>query len=235
MGLTHVDQSNPKWYQFLKRPTKTYYFGQQGQQPQGSVPDQADKQGPAANAAPGANGTGVTPNNQTPPNQADPGKDMGLLARMLYKPGNVTGMRERTPLPGTPAAQTPLSPVMQSQFDPTGYNPEYSEARNQIFQNRKRRIGDKLDTLYQKEADMDERYGQGLSAKEKDKMTKMANKFNRVGTKRGFNYSFKTYDEPKMEYKNGGSKGHGVGDVVDMTPEELQRFIEMGGQVEFLD
>jgi hypothetical protein len=23
MGLTHVDQSNPKWYQFLKRPTKT--------------------------------------------------------------------------------------------------------------------------------------------------------------------------------------------------------------------
>jgi len=34
-------------------------------------------------------------------------------------------------------------------------------------------------------------------------------------------------------YAKGGS--YNAGDVVDMTPEELQRFIAMGGQVEFLD
>ena len=34
-------------------------------------------------------------------------------------------------------------------------------------------------------------------------------------------------------YRKGGS--YNAGDVVDMTPEEIQRFIEMGGQVEFLD
>jgi hypothetical protein len=34
----------------------------------------------------------------------------------------------------------------------------------------------------------------------------------------------------------GGSSGnYNAGDVVDMTPEEIQRFIQMGGQVEFLD
>lgn len=33
--------------------------------------------------------------------------------------------------------------------------------------------------------------------------------------------------------KHGGS--YNAGDVVDMTPEEIQRFIAMGGQVEFLD
>jgi hypothetical protein len=35
------------------------------------------------------------------------------------------------------------------------------------------------------------------------------------------------------EFGRGGS--YNTGDVVDMTPEELKRFIEMGGQVEFLD
>jgi hypothetical protein len=45
-----------------------------------------------------------------------------------------------------------------------------------------------------------------------------------------------SYDEllPGMKKKKYGGS-HGVGDVVDMTPEELQKFIEMGGQVEFLD
>ena len=45
-----------------------------------------------------------------------------------------------------------------------------------------------------------------------------------------------SYDEllPSMKKKKYGGS-HSVGDVVDMTPEELQKFIEMGGQVEFLD
>jgi hypothetical protein len=36
-----------------------------------------------------------------------------------------------------------------------------------------------------------------------------------------------------LQFAGGGS--YNAGDVVDMTPEELQRFIAMGGQVEFLD
>ena len=44
------------------------------------------------------------------------------------------------------------------------------------------------------------------------------------------------YDDllPGMKNKKYGGS-YNTGDVVDMTPEELQRFIEMGGQVEFLD
>ena len=44
------------------------------------------------------------------------------------------------------------------------------------------------------------------------------------------------YSAGPIERKMGGSSGnYNAGDVVDMTPEEIQRFIQMGGQVEFLD
>jgi hypothetical protein len=83
----------------------------------------------------------------------------------------------------------------------------------------------------------------GLTISDRRKMTRLGNRFNRTGTGKGVNYSFNTYEEPtpapgyayggNTKYAQGGS--YNAGDVVDMTPEELQRFIAMGGQVEFLD
>ena len=87
-GMTAMSESNPKWHQFFKRPTKTYYFGQQGQQPMGFSPGQVDAQGmPTYNTGQNTNAPGMG-------NSAagsDPGKGMGFLARQFYKKGNVYG------------------------------------------------------------------------------------------------------------------------------------------------
>ena len=139
-------------------------------------------------AAPGTNpGAGT----------ADP--NMGFFARMFYKPGNLTG-NQRQPSRYNPDQRDPLSPAMESQFDPTGYNSQYSDARNQIFQNRRRRMGDKLDALYQKQADMKEMYGQGLSNRDMRKMDRLDTKLTRSGHRSG--YSF--YEPPTPTMDMGG-------------------------------
>jgi hypothetical protein len=153
MGLTRMDQSNPKWYQFLKRPTQTYYFGNQGQGPMGYVPGQVDQQGmpvtnqqgPAASATPGANGTGVTADKQTPANQADAGKDMGFFGRLFHKEGNIV------PQAGTSTSVVPdqqvKGPDMINQRTKQMWNPEFTDWRNQHVQNRLGRMGDKIADL----------------------------------------------------------------------------------------
>ncbi len=341
LGLTDITQDNPKWYQFLKRPSKTYHFGNQGQG-MGYTPGTVDQQGMPVNTpaaqTPGQQTPGATPD---APGASPKDRDgMGFLARMLYKKGNMTGLSERTPLPAEPGTTDALSPRMQSQFDPSGYNPDYSEARNQIFQNRRRRMGSKLDTLYQKEADMNELYDRGLSERDRNKMARLEKKLTKSGHRSGYSFyeqPISTVDTPTKTipapvappaqsqqtvdavtdfkqvgnqpvggttivppsqqvstpapsgaspmsqlylnalkqqsanagvtnpqnisgadmqrmleilpsyttspdgfayggyttYAQGGS--YNAGDVVDMTPEELQKFIEMGGQVEFLD
>jgi len=189
---------------FGRRKKYNYEWGQ------GPMPGTTGASGtPGTPSAPGTSGGSGT---ATPPaggtstanpatasaasNAAPP--DMGFLARMFYRPGNVTGSSMRRPSPGTPATQDPLSPPMQSQFDPTGYNPNYSEARNQIFQNRRRRMGDKLDALYQKQADLKEMYDQGLSNRDMRKMDRLDTKLTRSGHRSG--YSFYEPPTPTMGY-----------------------------------
>ncbi len=239
MGMTDMQESNPKWWQLLKRPTKTYIFDRQYQQqgPNGEYKYNPvkiyDKDGMPDHKAQNAYENMLKPGNE---------KDMGFFARMFHKSGNVTG-QGRDVMPGTPSdPNAEMSPQMTSAFDYKGYNPNYSEARNQIFQNKRQKIGKQLDKLYQKRADMED-MGLTISDKDERKMKRLGNRFNRKGTGKGVNYSFDTYEEPTpapgfayggyTTYAKGGS--YNAGDVVDMTPEELQRFIEMGGQVEFLD
>lgn len=308
MNMTRMDESNPKWFQFLKRPTKTYYFGNQGEG-SGYTPGQVDAQGMPINQQ------NMMVNQSNNENDSQYPNNMSWLARQFYQKGNKTAPQQRNVVPNQTYPDDPLSPRLESQYDPTGYNPEYSEARNQIFQNRGRRMGNELDALYQKQADMKELYDTDLSKKDMRKMNRLDNRLAKLGSRSG--YSF--YEEPTKPYvakepeipsnrrpvpeplkmfgaskfltpdlqlkmkelktplspilsdkrtemdfdrnnpehlramgkgiiegatpdgfddmlpkqRSGGS--YNTGDVVDMTPEEIQKFIQMGGQVEFLD
>jgi hypothetical protein len=124
-------------------------------------------------------------------NQNVPG--MGFMERLFYRPGNRTSGLNRGVNPGTPGTQPQLPPTMTSQFDPTGYDANYSPMRNQIMQNRRRRMGEKLDTLYQRQADMDYLHDQGLSNRDSRKMARLEKRYNRSGWKGDYSL----YNEPK--------------------------------------
>ena len=172
MGLTRMDQSNPRWWQLMKRPTQTYYFGNQGQGPMGYVPGQVDQQGmpianqqgPAASATPGANGTGVTPNNQTPPNKSDQGKGMGFFARLFNKEGNMAPDPAKIVKDYTDV--TPDQNTIVDTNNPAGWNPYMSDFRNQIVQNRRRRTFDKLADLTAHETWQKDMLGKAYDAME---------------------------------------------------------------------
>ena len=186
----------------LGRRKKYSYEWGQGPMPgtQGASGTPGGGSGSSGTTPGGASPAG--PNSAQPPSGTIPGQqkpgapdDMGFFARMFYKPGNVTG-QGRGAAPGTPSDPNALlSPQMTSAFDSRGYNPNYSEARNQIFQNRRQRIGEKLDNIYQKRADLDD-MGLNLSDKDTRRMNRLGNRFNRTGTGKGVNYSFNTYEEP---------------------------------------
>ena len=137
MGLTAMSESNPKWHQFFKRPTKTYYFGQQGQESMGSLPGQVDPQG-----MPVANQQGAGSNTTSGANQSDPGKGMGFFGRLFNREGNIV------PQAGTSTSVVPnqqvQGPDMMSQRTKQMWNPEFTDWRNQNVQNRLGRIDEKL-------------------------------------------------------------------------------------------
>jgi hypothetical protein len=70
---------------------------------------------------------------------------------------------------------------MKSVYDPRGYNNAYSELRNQSFQNRRRNLGSRIDELYQREGNLGEQYGQGLTRRESNKLDRLENRYNRIG------------------------------------------------------
>jgi len=143
MGLTTMSETKGGLF---KRPSKTYYFGQQGQGAMGFVPGQVDQQGmPVTPAA-------QTPGQQTPgatgtqgAGQQDPGKGMGFFARLFNKPGNMS------PNPANIVKDyKDLNPDKNTIVDtnnPAGWNPYMSDWRNQHIQNRRRRTFDKLADL----------------------------------------------------------------------------------------
>jgi hypothetical protein len=120
--------------------------------------------------------------------------DMGFLERMFYKKGNVTSPKYNI-TKGDMEPKTYDMPAMKSTFDPTGYNADYSGGRNQIFQNRRRRIGDKLDNLYYKEnlVNSDSGLTDTWSKQEERKKQRLENRYNRIGP----DYGFETYTAPE--------------------------------------
>lgn len=177
MGMTAMSETNPRWYQLLKRPSKTYYFGQQG------VPGQVDQQG-----MPTGQGAG----------QQDPGKGMGFLARMFNRSGNIA------PQPGSTTNVSPNQQVAGdariSQRNNQMWNPEFTDWRNQSMQNRLGRINTKLDNLEAHEAWQQKQLGNeniGLSGwrgRQRDRL------LNRAGNIENKMTNYKGYSPPQQKY-----------------------------------
>jgi hypothetical protein len=161
MGLSRMDESNPRWWQLLKRPTKTYYFGQQGQGPMGYVPGQVDQQGMPLNQNNSSfmpddqNNDGVpdgAPQSADYLNQKRKQKGDGFFNRLFNRDGNISPQPGNiTPQPGTITNVVPDQQVkgddMISQRSKQMWNPEFTDRRNQRVQNRVGRIDQKLDKL----------------------------------------------------------------------------------------
>jgi hypothetical protein len=172
---------------FGKRKKYTYTWG--------------DKPGAATD------GTGSqTSTTQQPAAQGPNINDMGFLERMLYKKGNRTAPGYNIIKDGQ--APTPYDmPQMKSTFDPTGYNADFSPARNQIFQNRKRRVGDKLDQLYY-EKNLDEssnsNYPINFSDRDQKRLNRLEKKFNRIGPSSKYGYNDYSAPEEVVKQMYGG-------------------------------
>jgi hypothetical protein len=114
------------------------------------------------------------------PSGSDSGNDDGGFLSRLFRhkdnyhepKGNVT--------PNQLEPQQQINPA-GSRFDPRGYNSEYSDWRNQIFQNRRRSLGNKIDRLYAKENERYNLYGQEGSQRDYNKINRLTNRYNRIG------------------------------------------------------
>jgi len=128
-------------------------------------------------------------------------------------------------------------PMGESTFETEGYK-DFN--RNADFKNWKatqklNKLGERLDRNYQREKGLKDLYGTEISNRDERLRNRDTRRYNRIAEK----FDRDQYTQPTFAYggyttyAKGGS--YNAGDVVDMTPEEIQRFIEMGGQVEFLD
>lgn len=191
MGLTGMSETKGGLF---KRPSKTYYFGQQGQGAMGFVPGQVDQQGmpvtPAAQT-PGATSTQGA-------GQQDPGKGMGFFGRLFNKPGNIT------PQPGSTTNVSPNQQVAGdariSQRTNQMWNPEFTDWRNQSMQNRLGRINTKLDNLEAHKAWQQKQLGNeniGLSGWRGRQYDRLLNRAGNIENK------MNNYDSPPQK-KYGG-------------------------------
>jgi len=182
MGLTGMSETKGGLF---KRPSKTYYFGQQG------VPGQVDQQG-----MPTGQGAG----------QQDPGKGMGFLARMLYRKGNMVGQAPGATNVSNTGRKAPFQ--LESSFDPTGYNANRSEAANQLMQNIHRQQGRKMDELQSKDYNLKrEGITGGLGKRDERKLARLE-KRNRFFEDKILNVddpsvsNFQRYSKPDIHVQN---------------------------------
>lgn len=194
---------------FGKRKKYTYTWG--------------DKTGAATDGT--SSQTSTTPQ---PGTQGPNINDMGFLERMLYKKGNRTAPGYNIIKDG----QTPTAydmPQMKSTFDPTGYNADFSPARNQIFQNRKRRVGDKLDQLYY-EKNLDEssnsNYPINFSDRDQKRLNRLEKKFNRIGPSSKYGYTQYTAPEEVVKQMYGGLIKAQDGKVVEKETSRFRQGVE---------
>jgi hypothetical protein len=166
---------------------------------------------PNTPSTPGTTGTPGTFDNPpaagttTDNGPASPPQNAGFLERLFYQPGNRTSPISRNVNPRTSPTPNPYPNTLTSRFDPTGYDSRYSPMRNQIMQNRRTRIGNKLDALYQKEADS-KFANVDLSNRDNRRMERLERRYNRIGDP---SPEYSAYLEPK-EYGGLPKAGWGL-------------------------
>ena len=144
LGLTGLEETKGGLF---KRPTKKYYFGQQGQG-MGYIPGTVDQQGMPVNTpaaqTPGQQTPGATPD-APGASPKDRDKGPGFFDRLFNREGNIV------PKPGSTTNVVPDQQVEGkeriSERNYQMWNPEFTDSRNQRMQNRLKRTGKKLDDL----------------------------------------------------------------------------------------
>jgi len=154
-----------------------------------SVTGSANKQNPffydnSTGKWEGAVPAGATVGSMNQQQQLNPRRERtgNFLADLFARRGNYRGPQGNTN-DANLAPQKQITPG-QSQFDPRGYNSEYSDFRNQVFQNRRRNLGEKIDALYARSNNLRENYKQDLSPREYDRIERLEGRYNRVGERR---------------------------------------------------
>ncbi len=130
--------------------------------------------GTTSGAAPGT--TNTTTQQQ---GAGDPGVRGHFLANLFARKGNYREPQANVNDADLAPQQT--LPSGKSQFDPRGYNSEYSDFRNQIFQNRRGRLGERIDRLHVNADQMTNLYGQEPSEGYFNKIKRLENRYDRIG------------------------------------------------------
>jgi hypothetical protein len=134
----------------------------------------------AGNAQSGNNASNAsnTASNQSNPRGGNRGNG-NFLANLFARKGNYRGPQDNVSPADLAAQERALGE--KSQYDPRGYNNEYSDFRNQVFQNRRNRLGERIDRLYANADQMNQLYGQEPSQGYFDKLRKLENRYDRIG------------------------------------------------------
>jgi len=154
---------------------------------------------PQAGTTPGVT-SGTTNTNTQQQDARDPGVRGNFLANLFARKGNYREPQANVTNADLPAEQQARE--QQSAFDPRGYNSAFSDFRNQMFQNKRRRVGERLDRLYNEKNNLQRQYDQKISPREQDRINRLTELYNRTGEytmlpsfKRGYNSEYVGYDE----------------------------------------
>jgi hypothetical protein len=188
------------------------------------------------------------------PNQQESGSRDGFFGKLFNRKGNTpasanprdTNYTERVNPMSVGEMGSQEETPMKSMYDPRGYNNAYSERRNQNFQDRRRNLGSRIDELYQRQNNLGEQYGQGLSRRESNRLNRLENRYNTIGTRRDTpgmmgpsnKEGFSDYKRPEYIKKYGGyfQPGGGFRNIDfaqgDPADEEMPQFVtDMEGKV----
>jgi hypothetical protein len=154
---------------------------------------------PQAGTTPGVT-SGTTNTNTQQQDARDPGVRGNFLANLFARKGNYREPQANVQDGNLPAQEQARE--QQSAFDPRGYNSAFSDFRNQMFQNKRRRVGERLDDLYNRQHQLQSLYNQNISPREQDRINRLTEQYNRTGEytmlpsfKPGYNSEYIGYDE----------------------------------------
>lgn len=199
-GVRNIDVHKTRRWGNPENRLKSYTVNYDIYGPQGTVLNpQTGTATPQAGTAPGV--TPGTTNTTTQQQGAkDPGVKGNFLANLFARKGNYREPQANVQDGNLPAQEQARE--QQSAFDPRGYNSAFSDFRNQMFQNKRRRVGERLDDLYNRQHQLQSLYNQNISPREQDRINRLTEQYNRTGEytmlpsfKPGYNSEYIGYDE----------------------------------------
>lgn len=199
-GVRNIDVHKTRRWGNPANRLKSYTINYDIYGPQGTILNpQTGTATPQAGTAPGVN-PGTTNTTTQQQGAKDPGVRGNFLANLFARKGNYREPQANVQDGNLPAQEQARE--QQSAFDPRGYNSAFSDFRNQMFQNKRRRVGERLDDLYNRQHQLQSLYNQNISPREQDRINRLTEQYNRTGEytmfpsfKPGYNSEYIGYDE----------------------------------------